>query len=209
MGAIDWIALMVVAAIMVCVGYLVLVEISPALDILKRDRLVVSSIDKEPYIVEEEFANSERAANVLARINRMNVKLIKHLKANCMDGPYAENIELLRQNYNPTVLGEHIPHNLKYTSYTTDKGKKMRFCLRPPQNRNGLYDWNTLAFVDIHELAHVATKSTGHQHDFWEVFRFLLVEANRIGEIKLIDYKKQPVPYCGIMIESNPVFDRP
>ena len=209
MGASRIIGLVVAAVLMLTISYWILIEVSPGLDIFWRENMVGSAIDGERYSVREDFPNSAEAADKLAQINQMYVRLITHLKTNRMNTRWARNIEFLSQNYNPTVLGEHIPVNMNYTSYTSQKGKKLRFCLRKPDDRMQFYDMNTLKFVALHELAHMATYSMGHQADFWEMFRFLLVEANSLGMINLIDYKNSHQPYCGIVVESNPVYDWP
>ncbi len=170
----------------------------------RRDHMVASKIDHESYIVREEFENKQQAADILAEINGMYVRVINHLKKTQMHGPYAANIAFLQKNYDPSVLGEHIPWSLKYTSYVAEKGKKIRLCLRKPENRRVFHDMNTLRFVALHELTHMMIRDYGHEADFWSAFRWLLLQASSIGEIRLVDYEKKFQPYCGIMIESDP-----
>jgi len=71
----------------------------------------------------------------------------------------------------------------------------------------GLIDSNTLMFVAIHELSHIATQSIGHTKEFWENFKFLLKESEKINIYNPIDYKKKPEEYCGISIKDNPYYD--
>lgn len=170
------------------------------------DHMVSSTLDKEQYIVVEEFENKQEAANILARINQLYVRLITHLKRNKMNSPYAEQIAYLCQNYRPDTLGEHIPTSLKFTSYVAQKGIKIRLCLRTVEDRRKFHDFNTLTFVALHELSHMMVRSYGHDESFWNSFRFILLEASSIGEIKLIDYKRSPVAYCGLVggIADNP-----
>ena len=180
----------------------------PALPFFNNECMVISSVDNQKYIVREDFKNKQTAANILGEINAMYVRLIKHLKRNKMNTRWAPDIIFLANNYNPDVLGEHIPFNTNYTSYVRNKGKKIRMCLRSVNDRNKFIDMNTLKFVAIHELSHMMTKSMGHENDFWEAFQFLLLEASSIGEIKLIRYSQNPTPYCGITITANPAFDK-
>jgi hypothetical protein len=189
------------SALLIVVTIIVIVV---AYKLSHRDAMVSSSVDHETYVVCEEYPNKEAAADILAQINGMYVRLITHLKRNRMGTKWAPEIKYLCENYNPTVIGEHIPWSLNYTSYVSEKGKKIRFCLRKPGNRLEFHDMNTLRFVALHELAHLMTKSYGHEPDFWAAFRFLLLEADSIGEIKLVDYGRQHEPYCGITIQSNP-----
>lgn len=179
---------------------------NPDFNLLKRDCMVTSRVDKEAYSVQEEYENKQHAADILAEVNGMYVRVITHLKQTAITGPWRSEIEFLSANYNPTVLGEHIPTNLKFTSYVAQKGKKIRLCLRPAYNRHVFHDMNTLKFVALHELTHMMVQSYGHEQSFWDAFQFVLFEADKIGEIKLIDYSKRPQQYCGIMIESSPAF---
>lgn len=179
----------------------------PQMMFFARECMVVSDVDKEPYTVREDYENKQQAANILGSINAMYVRLIKHLKQNHMHGIWGKNITYLANNYNPDVLGEHIPWSTDYTSYVRNKGTKIRMCLRTAKDRNKFHDMNTLRFVALHELSHMMTTTYGHKKDFWEAFKFILIEASKIGEIQLVRYKDAPQPYCGISITSNPAFD--
>lgn len=197
-------ALLIVSSIIVLV--LVLQYLGIEIDFFQRDHMVTSKIDNESYRVQEEFENKQRAADILAEINQMYVRIIYHMKRTQMGSPWAKNIIFLGEHYNPIVLGEHIPSNLNYTSYVAQKGKKIRMCLRTPENRNVFHDMNTIKFVALHELSHLMVQSYGHDETFWDAFRFILGEAASIGEIKLVDYSKFPVRYCGIDVTSNPYY---
>jgi len=83
----------------------------------------------------------------------------------------------------------------------------IRLVLNKEKDGNNLIDPNTLMFVAIHELSHIATKSIGHKDEFWENFKFLLTESSKIGVYKQVDYKKNPKRYCGTEINDNPYFD--
>ncbi len=174
--------------------------------LFRTDHMVSSTLDHEMYIVVEEFENKQEAANILARLNQMLVRVITHLKRNKMNSPYVEKILYLSNNFNPTVIGEHLPTNLKFTSFVAQKGLKIRLCLRTAEDRNKFHDFNTLSFVSLHELSHLAVRDYGHSAEFWDVFRFILLEASSIGEIKLVDYAKYPQRYCGLPsdIRDNP-----
>ena len=68
---------------------------------------------------------------------------------------------------------------------------------------NSLVDENTLTYVAIHELGHLATKEIGHLDVFWKNFKWLLEIATKNGIYNYVDYSKQPQPYCGLVISSN------
>lgn len=90
-----------------------------------------------------------------------------------------------------------------YTSYTIDK-RDVKLCLRTRDNEKKIYDMNLLMFVVLHELAHVCNHGhTGHGPEFLSLFRFLISEAVSCGIYTYVDYAKQPVLYCGLVINSN------
>ena len=62
-------------------------------------------------------------------------------------------------------------------------------------------------YVAIHELSHVMTVSIGHNDEFWQNFKFLIIEAKQINIYNPVDYKKQPARYCGTNITDNPYYD--
>ena len=70
------------------------------------------------------------------------------------------------------------------TAYSENKGEKLAFCLDTEKNGGNLIDPNTLTFVAIHELSHIASKSIGHTDEFWNNFKFLLGEAKKINIYK-------------------------
>ena len=70
---------------------------------------------------------------------------------------------------------------------------------------NKLEDINTLTFVAIHEMGHLASGTVGHNQEFWDNFEFLLREATSIGLYKKVEYSKNPKSYCGIQITDSPI----
>ena len=86
---------------------------------------------------------------------------------------------MLINRFNPDNKSESTPSD-KYTSYSVNKGEKIIFCIRdksPGPEQFKIINVNTLMFVAIHELAHVMTKSIGHEPDFWNNMRYLLSVA--------------------------------
>lgn len=63
-------------------------------------------------------------------------------------------------------------------SYTLNK-QKVYLCLYD-ENRQ-YYPMNMLMYVAIHELAHCVCKEIGHTPLFFEIFRNLLIEAEKLG----------------------------
>ena len=130
-------------------------------------------------------------------------KLVKHLVKKFPD---RENIKRLVKGYNPKKIYETLPTS-EYTAYSENKGEKLAFCLDTEKSGGSLIDPNTLTFVALHELSHIATESVGHTDEFWKNFKFLLEEAANIDIYVPEDYKKKPRKYCGMTITDNPYYD--
>jgi len=165
-------------------------------------KCIISDVDGKKYCVRER-SKLVMAADRLANVNKKMKSLVDHCKKNFKD---RDNITRLVAGYNPQKIYETLPTS-EYTAYSENKGEKLAFCLNTEKNGDNLIDQNTLTFVAIHELAHIATKSVGHKDEFWQNFKFLLGEAGKINIINLIDYKKEPKRYCGMTISDNPYYD--
>ena len=165
-------------------------------------KCIISNVDGKQYCVRERNT-LELAADRLAVVNEKMGKLVEHCFKNY---PTRENIKRLKEGYNPKKIMETLPTS-EYTAYSQNKGEKMAFCLNTEKEGNQLIDPNTLMFVALHELSHIATKSIGHKDEFWQNFKFLLGEASKIGIYEQVDYKKKPARYCGTNISDNPYYD--
>lgn len=115
-----------------------------------------------------------------------------------------EDIRRLYKNFNPEAFSETTP-DAKYTSYSVNKGEKIVFCLRDKKEGEKLVKENIMTFVSIHELAHLMTKSIGHEPEFWSNFKLLLKISIDNGIYKNIDFNNTPKPYCGIQITDTPL----
>jgi hypothetical protein len=51
------------------------------------------------------------------------------------------------------------------------------------------------------------TESVGHKDEFWNNFRFIIDEAQKIKVYTPEDYKLKPKEYCGMTINDNPYYD--
>jgi hypothetical protein len=162
---------------------------------------VTSLLDGFAYKVYQ-LEDKQEAADTLAEINRRVVVLMKHLRAGYGDD---YRTQLLLSRYQIDKIVENIPSLMKHTSYTQNKGEKIAICLRNPDSK--IHDINTLMFVVLHELGHVATNSYGHNQEFWIAFKWLLERAVEVNIYIPIDYSQRPVNYCsGQNITSNPLF---
>ena len=166
-------------------------------------KCIISDVDGNKYCVRER-RKLELAADRLAYVNQNMQALVEHCRENFGN---QENVKLLVKNYNPKKIYETLPTS-KYTAYSQNKGEKMAFCLDTEKEGGQLIDMNTLTFVALHELAHIATVSIGHTDEFWSNFKFLLNQANKIGVYSPVDYNKKPKRYCGMTIDDNPFFDK-
>ena len=165
-------------------------------------KCIISNIDGNTYCVRER-SKLELAADKLAKVNQNMKSLVEHCKNNFNS---EERIKRLTEGFNPKKITETLPTS-EFTAYSENKGEKIAFCLDTEKNNKGrLIDLNTLTFVAIHELSHVATYSVGHTPEFWANFKFLLEEAEKINIYKPVDYSKNPKKYCGMEINDNPYF---
>ena len=165
-------------------------------------KCIVSDVDGNKYCVRER-AKLQLAADLLARVTQTLKKLVKYLGE---EFPKRDNVKRLVKNFNPKKVTETLPTS-SYTAYSENKGEKLAFCTTTTKEGDNLIDENTLTFVGIHEIAHIMTKSVGHTSEFWKNFKFLLQNAIKIQLYKPIDYKKNPVNYCGMKIHDNPYYD--
>jgi hypothetical protein len=159
---------------------------------------VTSKVDGKQYLVRSEKGNEE-VADLLARINVKIQKLLDILRQKNSSDPRTQR---LIDNYDPKNISEGT-ENEKFTSYSINKGEKVVFCLRARDGSNDLVDENTLTYVAIHELGHLATTQIGHEDIFWKNFKWLLKIATDNGLYKYVDYNVQPQKYCGLTINSN------
>lgn len=165
-------------------------------------KCVISTVDGNKYCVRERM-KIQYVADLLARVTQKLKTLVEHMGEKY---PKRENVKRMVKNFNPQKIQETLPTSI-HTAYSENKGEKMAFCVTKEKNGTELIDENTLTFVAIHELSHVATKSIGHNEEFWNNFKFLLQNAKEIGIYNPEDYKKKPREYCGMKITDNPYYD--
>lgn len=188
----DFIGLFIIGVIIVCIAMFIQNGYNNL-------TYVKSSIDNRKYLVRN-ISDKQEAADILATINQKLEALKKHLEKKY---PEDERIKRLQVNYIPENVCESTAHDTN-TSYSVNKGEKVVFCIRSKEN-DKLEDINTLTFVAIHEMGHLASGTVGHNQEFWDNFEFLLREAIDIGLYEKVEYSKNPQPYCGIQITDSPV----
>lgn len=171
------------------------------------EHMVISNIDGNSYSVKKKFKDHQMASDILARLNAINTKVIDHMKHKYANTSRAEDVEFLVENYNGDVLSEHIPRTTVNTSYVLNKGDMIKLCLRDP-NTGDFHKFQTLVFVNLHELSHLLDREYGHNIGFWRGFKTILQEAAEIGVYTPINYKYHPEKYCGLTITSNPYYNQ-
>lgn len=160
--------------------------------------------DGEQYVVRD-LVDKNQAVENLAKIRQECFRLKDVVIQEHPDDPRAKR---LAKNLTSerTVFSESTPDS-QFTSHTKNKGEAIIFCLRQRDKDEKLVDMNTMMFVAIHEMGHVASATVGHNDEFWENFRWLLGIATKHGFYKNVDYKADPQEYCGMIITDNPAID--
>lgn len=161
---------------------------------------VTSTIDNKEYLVRS-LPDKQEAADLLANIRKRLEKTVLHLQENFQED---ERTNRLLKNFRSDRLSEGS-ENSKYTSYSINKGEKIVLCLRAKDDSKKLVDLNTMTFVALHELAHLATLSIGHTKEFWDNFKWILKEAIKIKIYNYQDFNSKPEGYCGIQITDQPL----
>lgn len=86
-----------------------------------------------------------------------------------------------------------IPLKEGSSAYTENKAA-IFLCLKDPETQE-YYDFNTIMYVALHELAHIVSKTQGHNEEFKNNFSNILKKGAQIG---IYDPVKTISPtYCG------------
>ena len=110
--------------------------------------------------------------------------------------PTKEDSSRLYYRFKTTQLSETSTGETS-AAYVVNKGQELRVCLNDENE-------NDTMFVLLHELAHIMSKSYGHNHEFKRNMDFLVKEAVKLNIYKPTDYTKSPINYCGVTISSTP-----
>jgi hypothetical protein len=165
-------------------------------------KCIIASKDGNRYCVRER-QKMELAANLLADVTQKMKDTVDYIKEKHPEDPRTKR---LVDGFNPKKISETLPTS-ELTAFSENKGEKLAFCLNRSKNGTKLIDINTLTFVALHELSHIATVSVGHKQEFWQNFKWILENAKEAGIYSPVDYKKYPEEYCGMTINDNPYYD--
>ena len=171
------------------------------------ERMTVSVIDGNAYSVKKRFEDHQKASNILARLNSINKTIIDHMRKKYEGTDDEDGVSFLIENYNGNVLSEHTPKSTVNTSYVLNKGDLIKICLRDPSTKE-FHDFQTILFVNLHELSHLLDREYGHNKSFWGSFAVILNEAVELGIYKPRNYRIEPVNYCGLTISSSPLYSK-
>jgi len=167
-------------------------------------KCIISKNDGREYCVRRR-KDMDSATDLLSNTIHKLEELVKYLNKT---QPEDERVLRLNKKFNGTKIKETLPTS-KFKAYSENKGDTLAFCLNTENEKNNsLIDQNTLLFVAIHELGHIASESIGHKAEFWDNFKWLLQNAKKAGLHNPTNYKKNPAQYCGMKISDNPYYDR-
>ena len=157
------------------------------------------------YGIQEIFKDSNIALEIIAKLHSNMESFVSKLKAKY---PKDERVIRLVKGFRSVEIEETTEQpGDDNTSFTINKGELMSLCIREDAHGRPFHDYNSLCFVIIHEMAHIASVSEGHNFEFIENFKFLLKEAVAMGYYTPIDYSKNPFLYCGkIKVTNNPYY---
>ena len=167
-----------------------------------------STVNNKKYGIQDSFGNTQIAADKLARINELIMQYTTSLHAAY---PNDDRVERMVNRLGGLVI-EEAPDENDSSTYTINKGELMAICLRPKTNggkidTSNFHDDNTMWFVVAHELAHVMSISEGHGSEFVDNFRFILRTSHELGFYNNpIDYRANPITYCGVRVTNNPFY---
>jgi hypothetical protein len=161
----------------------------------------IASDNKFYYV--QNFDDNKDAADTLSGISKQCSSLVENL---VIKYPEDSDVVRLKKKFNPDNMRE-AEDSKGQTSYTINKGEMMHLCLRHKNKDKAIHDHNLLMFVAIHELAHIMSKSIGHNQEFYKNFKFLLTEAVEAGIYSPVNFNSNPVNYCGVNVTNNPYFE--
>jgi predicted metal-dependent hydrolase len=127
------------------------------------------------------------------------------MESKYQDTDLEDDVLFLKTNYSKENRYENVPGDIKNTSYTINKGTETKLCLRDLKTLE-LHDFETLLFVNFHELSHLFDYNIGHHPSFWRKFAIVLQNAKEMDLYTPVNYKNYPEKYCGIIIDYNPYY---
>lgn len=166
---------------------------------------VKSDLDENYYLVRNTH-DKQQASNMLAKIRQNIIYLSDDLyknKSKKENIKYNQYIVRLYDKARDIIIIESEQDSI-YTSYSINKGEQIVFCLRTRNAIQGLHDINLMMYVVLHEISHVACPIyDNHGPLFRDIFGFLTKRATELNIYRKIDFKNDPVNYCGLLITDS------
>lgn len=162
-----------------------------------------SPIDQKYYMVRD-LSDRTTAVIMLSTIKLNILKLTDYLVNNKNDKykEYKSYIEQLNDRIYSVSISESRESSSS-TSYSVNKGEELVFCLRSKKVWNKFHNFNTIMYVALHEISHIACPEYGHGPLFKKIFGFITQIAIELKIYTLIDFNKLPEEYCGIYITES------
>lgn len=162
-----------------------------------------SPLDQNYYMVRD-LADNTTAVIMLSTIKLNILKLNDYLVQNKSDKykDYKLYIEQLDGRIKSVSIAESRETSSS-TSYSVNKGEELVFCLRSKKEWNKFHNFNTIMYVALHEISHIACPEYGHGPLFKKIFAFITEIAIELNIYTHIDFNKSPEEYCGIYITES------
>jgi hypothetical protein len=181
-----------------------------------------SQLDNKFYLVASTLPDRERAADMLAEINRRSKHLVHAVKERIEIGRpltgsdgvnITRNMVRLVEKHSGTDIpfAEYHSPNDKTVGSNADKGVLIEMCLRSKYDTNSWNSLNTLTRVHVHELAHSADfeyrqdGEEAHGPDFYRLMNYILKVAEEEGLYNCAEYKATNGAFCGLRLTENEV----
>lgn len=178
---------------------------------IENNTSVLAATDGRLYYVHNKHEDMQTAADIFSDINQNTTAVINYIYNKYKDSSNKKRSEvsrLLMSRYDVNSLRENSPLNAEHdTSYTINKGDIIAICIRSSKKHNQIHDSMIITFVVLHEITHLSITAYDHPDEFWEVFKFILLEAEEAGLYTSPDFANYPKEYCGIKINYNPRYD--
>lgn len=162
------------------------------------NKSVYKCIGDKCYIVDRK--HQQKSIEILREIENDMAYILKNIVKR-RDCP-----QIIRERIvnclNNATLSENVLKIAGSTSFTIDK-KDIYLCLK--DNNNNYYDKNLLMLVAVHEYSHIICKSQNHTKEFQEINKYILGKCIEMGYYKQINFEANPVNYCGMMLQHNPI----
>ena len=162
-----------------------------------------SPLDNQYYLVRD-LSDKTTAVIMLSTIRLNIIKLNDYLVKN-KNGKYKEYqkyIEQLDERIKSVTIAESRESSSS-TSYSVNKGEELVFCLRSKKEWNKFHNFNTIMYVALHEISHIACPEYGHGALFKKIFAFITEVSIELNIYTHTDFNKSPEEYCGIYITES------